>query len=288
VISYFRSDLWLREVLVAGLLSTDMFNLSTPDGRRIVFKVFQGECQSSAVYAETTGTREYLSSVEHREFILKNGDQTRAFHLQGARLAAGAGHVVTIVSAERERARSAAALRLDWAMWTVLIAIIAGIAIMIFVDGVSGFVLLMLGLTGFFGVVKGNLLLMRYGPYVLAKNHTTDDRFLWPRGRRIRLIVGRTWLQMGAVILMLLGIAAGLLLIAAGWSDEAASAAASDARIFTVTVGLIVLASSLLVGRALRNKTRRLQMLFDDELLNIERAADRAYAQRPMRVKAGV
>jgi hypothetical protein len=268
---------------VAGLLSTDMFNLSTPDGRPIVFKVFQGECQSSAVYAETTGTGDYLSSVEHREIILKNGDQTRAFHLLGARLPAGAGHIVTIVSAEADRTRLATALRLDWAMRTVLISIMAGFAMLFFVNVVAGLFVVISGLMVFFGVLAGNLRLMQYGPYVLAKNHTTDDRFLFRRGRRIRLIVGPTWLQVGAASLMLLGLSAGLLLMAAGLALEMSS----DARTFGVTAGLIVLFPSLLVARALRNSTRHLQMLFDDELLNIERAADRAYAQRSMRAKAG-
>jgi hypothetical protein len=271
----------LWEVPVAGLLSTDMFNLRTPDGRQVLFEAFQGECQSSAVYAETMGTVESLSSVEHREVILKNGDQTRAFHLQGVRLAAGAGDVVTIISAWEEHARSAAARRLDLMVWTAWISIVAGFAILIFVNAIAGLIVLLLGLVIFFGVRGGNRLLKQLDAFVLVKNHTTGDRFLLLRGRRVRLIVGPTWLQVGASILMLLGIAAGLLMIGVGLSSDASSGSVAMAA------GLIVLVPSLLVARTLRNKTRELQMLFDGELLNIERAADRAYTQRPVRAQAG-
>jgi hypothetical protein len=116
----------------------------------------------------------------------------------------------------------------------------------------------------------------RHPPYVLAKNHSTNERLLLPLAQRVRLIVGRTWQQSVLVMLMILGTALALLLLGVAIFGDATA----DARTVFLVSMLVLLLLGLLIVRSLRRSTRRLQMQFDDELLKLETAMDRGSASR--------
>jgi hypothetical protein len=268
---------------VAGLSLTGPFSFSTPCRRQIVFDVFQGEYQSGSVYTETVRIgNDGVGSVEHWEFFLKRGGETRAFHLVGARLPAAPGHIVTIISAAEDEAGSKRAARLEWMKWVALACILGSFIVMFTASAVTGVLMLLFGLIALSALPRARWLLKRHGPYVLAKNHSTNERFLLPLAQRVRLIVGRTWLQSVLIMVMILDMAIGLLVLAAAAFEDATA----DVRIVTVAMALVLMLPGLLIARWLWRGTRHLQTLFDEELVKIENAADRADAARRAQVRS--
>ena len=268
---------------MAGLSLTSPFSFSTPCGRQIIFDIFQGEYQSGSVHTEPVRIgSDGIGSVEHWEFLLRRGAETRAFHLVGARLPAAPGHIVTIVSAAEDEAGSKRAARLEWMKWAALACILGSFIVMFAASAGAGVLMLLFGLIALFALPRARWFLKRHGPYVLAKNHSTNERFLLPLAQRVRLIVGRTWLQSVLIMVMIVDMAIGLLVLAAAAFENATA----DVRIVTVALALVLLLPGLLIAGWLWRGTRHLQMLFDEELVRIENAADRADAARRAQAKS--